>query len=113
MRLQSCELSPLPTQRRALVWPSEFRSLCSAWRVPSQPIRFDPASGTRPSALAARRSGSQPAQRRVGLANLADLDRAAFRKYAADIAWETEVWTADAPTHMIHFNGDRFLGPHE
>jgi hypothetical protein len=37
----------------------------------------------------------------------------AFRKYAADIAWETEVWIADNPTHMIHFNGDRFLGPHK
>lgn len=37
---------------------------------------------------------------------------AVFRKYAADIAWETEVWIADNPTHMIHFNGDRFLGPH-
>lgn len=35
-----------------------------------------------------------------------------FRKYAADIAWETEVWIADKPDHMIHFNGDRFLGPH-
>ncbi len=30
-------------------------------------------------------------------------------KYLADISWETEVWTADAPTHMIHFNGDQFL----
>lgn len=28
------------------------------------------------------------------------------------IAWETEVWIADAPTHMIHFNGSRFLGPY-
>lgn len=37
---------------------------------------------------------------------------AAFRKYAADIAWETEVWIADSPDHMIHFNGDKFLGPH-
>jgi adenine-specific DNA-methyltransferase len=35
-----------------------------------------------------------------------------FRKNAADIAWETEVWIADNPDHMIHFNGDRFLGPH-
>lgn len=33
-------------------------------------------------------------------------------KYLNDISWETEVWVADAPTHMIHFNGDRFLGPH-
>ena len=38
---------------------------------------------------------------------------AEFRKNAADIAWETEVWIADNPDHMIHFNGDRFLGPHE
>ncbi len=36
----------------------------------------------------------------------------AFAKYAADISWETEVWIADHPTHMIHYNGDRFLGPH-
>ena len=35
-----------------------------------------------------------------------------FRRYAADIAWETEVWIASNPDHMIHFNGDRFLGPY-
>ena len=29
-----------------------------------------------------------------------------------DVAWETEIWLADAPSHMIHLNGDRFLGPH-
>lgn len=40
-------------------------------------------------------------------------DRSEFRKNAADIAWESEVWIADNPDHMIHFNGDRFLGPHE
>ncbi len=39
--------------------------------------------------------------------------RAEFRKHAADIAWETEVWIADNPDHLIHFNGDRFLGPHD
>jgi hypothetical protein len=39
-------------------------------------------------------------------------DKAAYKKYAADIAWETEVWIADAPEHMIHFNGSRFLGPY-
>lgn len=39
-------------------------------------------------------------------------DRATMRKYLANIAWETEVWFADAPTHLTHFNGDRFLGPH-
>ncbi|WP_044133521.1 BsuBI/PstI family type II restriction endonuclease [Verrucomicrobium spinosum] len=39
------------------------------------------------------------------------LDRGAFRKFAPDIAWETEVWIASEPDHMIHFNGDRFFGP--
>lgn len=38
-------------------------------------------------------------------------DASEFRKHAADIAWETEVWIAENPDHMIHFNGDRFLGP--
>lgn len=36
-----------------------------------------------------------------------------MRKYLPDIAWETEVWCADHPSHLIHFNGERFLGPHE
>lgn len=40
------------------------------------------------------------------------LTRAVFRKFARDIAWETEVWIADSPDHLIHFNGDKFLGPH-
>ncbi|MBY0466682.1 MAG: hypothetical protein K2W33_17240 [Burkholderiales bacterium] len=40
-------------------------------------------------------------------------DRDTYRKFAKDIAWETEVWIADAPEHMIHFNGDKFLGPHK
>lgn len=35
-----------------------------------------------------------------------------FRKFSADIAWETEVWLADMPDHMIHFNGPKFLGPY-
>jgi hypothetical protein len=38
--------------------------------------------------------------------------RAEMRKYLAVIAWETEVWCADHPTHLIHFNGERFLGPY-
>ena len=38
-------------------------------------------------------------------------DMTEFRKHMKDIAWETEVWIAEIPDHMIHFNGDRFLGP--
>jgi type II restriction enzyme len=34
-----------------------------------------------------------------------------FKKHAADIAWETEVWLSDSPGHLLHYNGDRFLGP--
>lgn len=40
-------------------------------------------------------------------------DRAVMRRFLADLAWETEAWCASDPTHMIHLNGDRFLGPHE
>ncbi|MFH0965183.1 MAG: BsuBI/PstI family type II restriction endonuclease, partial [Planctomycetota bacterium] len=41
------------------------------------------------------------------------LTRRAMTRYLAEIAWETEVWVADAPSHIIHFNGERFLGPYE
>lgn len=41
------------------------------------------------------------------------LDRRAFAKYLGEISWETEVWVAESPTHLIHFNGERFLGPYE
>lgn len=39
--------------------------------------------------------------------------RAEMRKFLSVIAWETDVWCADAPDHLIHFNGERFLGPYE
>jgi len=38
--------------------------------------------------------------------------RAVMTRYLGEIAWETEVWVADAPSHLIHFNGARFLGPY-
>jgi type II restriction enzyme len=38
-------------------------------------------------------------------------DFAEFKKHTSHIAWETEVWLVEVPDHMIHFNGDRFLGP--
>jgi adenine-specific DNA-methyltransferase len=40
------------------------------------------------------------------------MDRSAMVRFLGDISWETEVWVADAPSHMIHFNGERFLGPY-
>ena len=39
------------------------------------------------------------------------LDFATYKKFSDAIAWETEVWIAEMPEHMIHLNGDRFLGP--
>ena len=39
-------------------------------------------------------------------------DRKEMRKYLTAIAWETDVWCAEDPTHLIHFNGTRFLGPY-
>ena len=39
-------------------------------------------------------------------------DFATFKGFLTEIAWETEVWLAEMPGHMIHFNGDRFLGPY-
>ena len=41
------------------------------------------------------------------------LDKKEFRKWVTEIAWETEVWIADSPEHMIHFNGFKFLEIHQ
>ncbi len=38
-------------------------------------------------------------------------DFSEFKKHTNNIAWDTEVWIMEFPEHMIHFNGDRFLGP--
>lgn len=34
-----------------------------------------------------------------------------YVRHARHIAWETEVWLEEAPDHLIHFNGEKFLGP--
>jgi hypothetical protein len=39
--------------------------------------------------------------------------RTELARYLGEISWETEVWVAEAPTHMIHFDGIRFLGPYD
>lgn len=40
------------------------------------------------------------------------LDRPTYKKFSDQIAWETDVWIANEPSHMIHLNGNKFLGPH-
>jgi hypothetical protein len=41
------------------------------------------------------------------------MNRRTMIRYIDEISWETEVWVAESPTHLIHFNGERFLGPYE
>jgi len=53
------------------------------------------------------------AESRAGLVYVTAFpDRATMSRYLREIAWGTEVWVADAPSHLVHFNGARFLGPY-
>lgn len=51
---------------------------------------------------------------KVGLVYVtAFLNRQTMKEYLPEISWESEVWIAESPDHLIHFNGERFLGPYE
>ncbi|HCT7915534.1 BsuBI/PstI family type II restriction endonuclease [Pseudomonas xantholysinigenes] len=68
-----------------------------------------PVDGKRHSELAKLFAGSN-----AGLVYVTAFpNRTIMGRYLGEIAWETEVWVADAPSHLIHFNGVRFLGPYE
>lgn len=68
-----------------------------------------PVDGKRHSELAALFAGSK-----AGLVYVTAFpNRAVMSRYLGEIAWESEVWVADAPSHLIHFNGSRFLGPYD
>lgn len=67
-----------------------------------------PVDGKRHAELTKLFSGSK-----AGLVYVTTFpNRAIMGRYLGEIAWETEVWIADAPSHLIHFNGVRFLGPY-
>ncbi|MEY4980487.1 MAG: hypothetical protein RLZZ352_2757 [Pseudomonadota bacterium] len=67
-----------------------------------------PVDGKRHAELAKRFAGST-----AGLVYVTAFpNRLIMGRYLGKIAWETEVWVADAPSHLIHFNGIRFLGPY-
>jgi hypothetical protein len=67
-----------------------------------------PVDGKRHAELAKLFAGSK-----AGLVYVTAFpNRAIMGRYFGEIAWETEVWVADAPSHLIHFNGVRFLGPY-
>lgn len=40
-------------------------------------------------------------------------DMGTFLRHAREVAWETDVWVSENPSHLIHFNGERFLGPYD
>jgi hypothetical protein len=51
---------------------------------------------------------------RVGLVFVTAFEaRRVMSKFLPQIAWETDVWTVESPSHLVHFNGQRFLGPYE
>jgi hypothetical protein len=67
-----------------------------------------PVDGKRHAELASLFAGSK-----AGLVFVTAFpNRSIMSRYLGEIAWETEVWVADAPSHLIHFNGERFLGPY-
>ena len=41
------------------------------------------------------------------------LKKSDLAKYVSEISWATEVWVAENPAHLIHFDGERFLGPYD
>lgn len=67
-----------------------------------------PVDGKRHAELAKLFTGSK-----AGLVYVTAFpNRSIMGRYLGEIAWETEVWVVDAPSHLIHFNGVRFLGPY-
>ena len=68
-----------------------------------------PVNAKRHSELATLFKGAKPGLMYV----TAFPDRSIMGRYLSEISRETEVWCADAPSHLIHFNGERFLGPYD
>lgn len=67
-----------------------------------------PVDGKRHNELAALFAESK-----IGLVYVTAFPNPTFMsRHLSEIAWETEVWVADAPSHLIHFDGLRFLGPY-
>ncbi|MBU0716867.1 MAG: restriction endonuclease [Planctomycetes bacterium] len=67
-----------------------------------------PVDGKRHAELARLFAGAQ-----AGLVYVTAFpNRATMARYLGEIAWETEVWVAEDPSHLIHFDGKRFLGPY-
>jgi hypothetical protein len=68
-----------------------------------------PVDGRRHGELARLFSGST-----AGLVYVTAFpSRGIMTRFLGEIAWETNAWISDEPSHLIHFNGARFLGPYE
>ena len=99
------------------VWPSIGTARCRTWYsvlavmllLVESVTSHGPVDAKRHNELAELFDGATP-----GLVYVTAFpNRVVMGKYLRDISWETEVWCADAPTHLIHFDGKRFLGPYE
>lgn len=78
------------------------------WLLVESVTSHGPVDGKRHAELAKLFAGSK-----AGLVYVTAFpNRSIMGRYLGEIAWETEVWVADAPSHLIHFNGVRFLGPY-
>ncbi len=77
-------------------------------------LRAHPCDGTVPLAKRHDELHALFADASTGLVFVtAFLDRRSLAKFVGEISWETEVWVAESPTHLIHFDGERFLGPYQ
>jgi len=79
------------------------------WLVLVEAVASDgPVDGKRRSELKKLFTGSS-----AGLVFVTAFEtRKAMQAFLARISWESEVWIAEDPDHLIHFNGERFLGPY-
>ena len=86
-----------------------FHSKESNWLLLVEAVTsHGPVDGKRHAELIELFSGA-----RAGLVYVTAFpNRTIMARYLPEIAWETEVWIADSPSHLIHFDGERFLGPY-
>jgi adenine-specific DNA-methyltransferase len=104
MKESGCEINEHGKMPDVIVFYPEKKWLILVESVTSH----GPVDAKRHSELAELFSGVNP-----GLVYVTAFpNRSLMARYLSAISWETEVWIADAPDHLIHFNGERFLGPY-
>ena len=96
--VSAAKIPDVIVHHRARNWPLLIEAVTSA----------GPVDGKRRKELKDLFAGSK-----VGLVFVTAFEnRRTMQTFVSHIAWESEVWIAEDPDHMIHFNGERFLGPY-